>query len=361
MRIARACCLVLLAALVLPACSWFSRGPELYTPSIGPYDRLPVADSNRVIRARELLEQQELERARAVLAEVLRRRPQNMAVGALLQDVDLRLALDASGAHPSRSDLAREALAEARAAPSPVRLLLAARVAPDPDLARGLMDEAIELDPDCAWAHYAVAWSLATEDHWRQAQKRLQIALLLDPGHLPARRLEAGLLARNGEQGAVVAFERWIMISEDNPLVDPAARLAALLDLAQLHLIAGDERKAQEVLLDIVDEAPSNARRECLLAVAEQARGNRRRALAAARRGAAADPSDPLPVVQQALLFEGEFEDPDAAREAWARVLELSRESSDLGAVILGMRARVALERSDARAAAAPSPETPQP
>jgi len=330
-----------------------TSGSGEYTPSIGPYDRLPESDRQRIVRVRELLAEQEVTRARAVLAEVLRRRPQNMAVAGLLQDVDLQLATEQPGDYPSRGDLAREALAEARRAPSPVRLLLAARIAPDPDLARGLMDEAIELDPDCAWAHYAVAWSLATGSRWNEAEQRLAIALELDPGHLPARRLEAGLLARANDADAVEAFQRWLRISEGDPLVDPAARLAAMLDLAQLHLLEGSERRAREVLVSIAYEAPSDARRECLLAAAEHAEGHYRRALAATRRAAAADPGDPLPVVQQALLFEGSFSDPEAAREAWARVLELSRQESDLAALILGMRARVALERSDARAARA--------
>ena len=351
--LARSCGLALLAAIALPACAWMFPGPELYAPSAGPYDHLPPVEQQRVVRARELLEDEQLERARAVLAEVLVRRPQNMPVGSLLQDVDLLLAESAAGGALSRSDLAREALAEARAAPSPVRLLLAARIAPDPDLARGLMDEALELDPDCAWAHYAVAWSLATQSEWGEARERLQIALLLDPGHLPARRLEAGLMARDADPHAQEAFERWLEISEGNPLVDPAARIAALLDLAQLHLLGGRERRAREVLLSIAEEDSSSARQQCLLAAAEQVGGHRRRALAAAERGAEADPGDPLPVVQQALLLEGEFDDPVAAREAWSRVLELSRESSDLAAVILGMRARVALERSAGLAAAA--------
>ena len=155
-------------------------------------------------------------------------------------------------------------------------------------------------------------------------------------------------MARDGDDDAIEAFERWLRVTEDEPLVDPAARLAAKLDLAQLHLLDGRERRAREVLQSLSEEAPSNARRECLLAAAEHAEGRRDRALAAARRASEAAPEDPLPMVQQALLHEGSFDDPQAAREAWERVLELTQEDGDLGALILGMRARVALERSAA-------------
>lgn len=347
---------LLLLAPLAGGCSLVSKSLPDYAPSSGPYDRLPEDDRQRVVRARELIETHELERARAVLAEVLGRRPQNMAVASLLQDVDLLLAEEPGGGHPSAGELARQALDDARRAPSPVSLLLAARIAPDRDLARGLMDEAIELDPDCAWAHYALAWSLATEGRWHEAQRRVELALALDPGHLSARRLEAGLMARDGDADTIDAFELWLRITEDEPLVDPAARLAAKLDLAQLHLLDGHERRAREVLLSLADEAPTDARRECLLAAAEHADGHRRRALAAARRAAEAAPDDPLPMVQQALLLEDSFGDPAAARAAWERVLELSRKESDLAALILGMRARVALERSSpsvARAEAA--------
>ena len=50
--------------------------------------------------------------------------------------------------------------------------------------------------------------------------------------------------------------------------------------------------------------------------------------------------------MQQALLLESAFDDPDGVRAAWEEVLELSAKDSDLAALILGMRARVALERS---------------
>jgi len=355
--LARAAC----AALLLGGCGLVGGAPADYAPSAGPYDRLPEPEVQRVVRARELTAEGELERARAVLAEVLRRRPQNIAVGSFLQDIDLRLAADGSGEHPSADELARAALDRARREPSPARLLLAARIAPDPDLARGLMDEALELDPACAWAHYAVAWSLAKESRWGEAEERLQQALAIDPGHLPARRLEAGMIARGGKpEDAVEAFERWLRVSAGQPLVDPAERLGALLDLAQLHLLAGQGRRARELLVSIADEAPSSARRGCILAATEHDQGRDARALAAAREAAEDDPTDALPLVQQALLLEGSFGDPAGARQAWEAVLELSRRDSDLAALILGMRARVALERS-APAAAEDGTSAPTP
>jgi lipopolysaccharide biosynthesis regulator YciM len=120
----------------------------------------------------------------------------------------------------------------------------------------------------------------------------------------------------------------------------------AELDLAQLQLLEGNDRKAREILLGLAEQPTDAVRRLCLLAAVEHTRGEAERALNAAREAEARDTGAVLPLVQQALLQEGALDDPAAARRTWERVLERAERSKDLGALILGLRARVALERA---------------
>jgi hypothetical protein len=83
-----------------------------------------------------------------------------------------------------------------------------------------------------------------------------------------------------------------------------------------------------------------------LLAAVELALGRSEQALTAARDAEAREAGALLPLVQQALLQEHALDDPAAARQAWERVLAVSSGGGDMNALILGLRARVALERS---------------
>lgn len=333
---------VALLALVCAACA--SSSTPSYEPSVGPYDHLPATELGQVIAAREHIGRDELDQARDLLGPLVARRAENVPLARMLQDVELEVA-DEDG----RERLLQRARERAEAFPTPVTLLLAARLEPDLDAARELIERALSIDSECAWAHYALAHLEARSGDWVLAQTRLERALEIDPGHLSGRRLEAGFLARNGQrEDARRALEHWREVTRDNPLVDPTARFLAGLDLAQLYLLGGEQGRARSLVIALADDpAGHDARRLCILAAVEQARGQPERALRAAVRAQGADPTDPLPVLQQAVLQETWLEDPALAREAWERLLEIAETHGDLGALLLTMRARVELERAD--------------
>ena len=339
-------CAALCAALgVLPlAAAACSSAPEVdYEPSRGPYDHLPPLERVLVGEAREDLMTGDLEGAFAILEPLAARRAENVPLAVMLQEVELGRAGEAG-----REAVAEEARDRAEAFPTPVTLLLAARVEADPDRARALIERALRIDVECAWAHYALAHLEAREGHWVEAQTRLARALEIDPGHLPGRRLEAAFLARDGKNTqAVDALERWLLLTENDPLVDPGDRFLAGLDLAQLHLLEGETGRARTLALFLTNEPEGGAAtRLAILAAVEQARGDPERALRAAVQAEEADPDDPLPVLQQALLYDAWLGDPEAARAQWERLIEIAREQGDLGGLLQSMRARVELERS---------------
>jgi tetratricopeptide (TPR) repeat protein len=319
------------------------KGPR-YEASSGPYDRLPEAELEQVAEARALLEDGLPEVARAILARIAARRAENIPLAIMLQEVELELAGPAG-----RAELAAAAALRADTLPTPVTLLLAARIDDDPARARERVEAALEIDGRCAWAHYALAHLEARSGDWVEAGRRLERALARDPGLLPGRRLEAAFLARDGKHAeAIRALLHWLELTESDPLVDPTQRFLAGLDLAQLQLLEGEEGRARAVLLGLTDEPEEyRARRLVILAAVEQARDNPESALRAARRAEAVDAFEPLAVVQQAELYESWLDDPVRAREKWERLIDIASSSGDLSALLLGMRARVALERFD--------------
>jgi tetratricopeptide (TPR) repeat protein len=340
--------------LVLAAGSAACLGTRIdtraYDAPRGSYDSLDELGERRVTRARQLLDAGRVSEARELIARVLAEHPQVIPLGILGQEARM-VGEDAQSAE----QLLAEAEQRAARDPSPTALLLAARLDPDPESARRRIERALELDESCAWAHYALAHLEARSGFWREAQQRLARALELDPGNPSARRLEAGLLARDGKvDEATRAYEAWIEATEDDALVDPLARLMAQLDLAQLYLLDGHQARARSVLLSIPERSAEPARRLCILAAVEQAAGRPERALELAQSAEVQAPRDSLPLQQQAALYEDWLESPEAAARAWERVLELTRDESSLGSLILSMRARVALERSTTRGEAAP-------
>jgi len=277
-----------------------------------------------------------------LIAGLVQANPDHVGLAVWLQELDFAAA-------PADGKLAVAVAARELAASEPTvtHLLLAARLESDETQARATLEKAQNIDRDCAWTHYALAHLDAKQGRWPQAQRGVARAIVLDPGNIAARRLEAAILARNGRRSeAISALRAWLSVTRDDPLVDSATRVLAELDLAQLQLLEGNEKEAREVLLGLASDPTDAVRRDCLLAAVEQALGHADRALNAARSAEARDPQAPLPLEQQAILQEHAMSDPEAARRAWERVLEVARKSSDLGALILSLRARVALERA---------------
>jgi tetratricopeptide (TPR) repeat protein len=334
--------LAALAACVLCACSSSSIDVDQYEAPPSKYDVLPKAGVESAREARAKLAAGDQGGARALVAELVAAHPEHVALAIWLQELDFAAA-PADG----KIAVANAARELATREPTVAHLLLAARLEPDELKARATLEQALALDRDCAWTHYALAHLDAKQSRWPQAQRGVARAVQVDPGNLAARRLEAAILARNGARSdAISALRAWLEVTRDNPLVDSATRVMAELDLAQLQLLEGNEPAAREVLLGLASDPTDSVRRDCLLAAVEQALGHPDRALNAARAAEARDPQASLPLEQQAILQEHALSDPAAARRAWERVLELARKSSDLGALILSLQARVALERA---------------
>jgi tetratricopeptide (TPR) repeat protein len=331
-----------LGASVFFACSSPEIDVAQYTPPTSKYDVLPATALDVARQARAQIAAGDQGGARALIAGLVQSNPDHVALAIWLQELDFAAA-------PAEGKVAVAAAARELAAsePSVTHMLLAARLESDEAKARATLEQAQALDRECAWTHYALAHLDAKQGHWPQAQHAVARAIQLDPGNVAARRLEAAILARNGRRSeAISALRAWLSVTRDDPLVDSATRVLAELDLAQLQLLEGDEDKAREVLLGLASDPTDPVRRDCLLAAVEQALGHADRALNAARAAEARDARAPLPLEQQAILQEHALSDPAAARRAWERVLELARKSSDLGALILSLRARVALERA---------------
>lgn len=334
--------LVLLAACGAPT------GLEAY----GDRARAPSALDARlapdVHEARAALDSGDAGGARRILEDLSQASPADLGLAVMLQDAEL-----AAGEDPAA--LRARYLALARDTDDPKVLLLAARLERSAGEARAMLERAARLAPTSAWPRYALAFVQAREGLWGEAQSHLRKALDLDPAHLPARWLEAALLARDGKFGpAKIAYEAWLEASRDDPRVDPAARVAAELDLAIVELESGEARAARARLASLPDSDPgqtSAARRLCLIAAAEHALGRPDLANDAASRAEVAAPAMTLPKVQQALLQAQWLKDPEAARAAWGRVLSEARTSGDLSDLIQSMRARVVLERLDAAVA----------
>ncbi len=339
------------------------------TPRPGPYDAIAAEDLGELRGARTHMERDEFDAARASLARLRALYPRNLAVAAMLQDVEIQAAIAerAAGAEPDARAAAVLSVLESerrrwrRAAdeqPSPARLVLAARLEDDVPAALHLLDRALQADPDCIWAHYGRAHFLALRGDWEGARVSLDRALVLDPGHLPARRLQASLLARVGDPPQAVATLRaWLAAARGDPRTDSKAIAGAELDLALLLLEARRSDEARAVLEGMERRSEDPVRDWTALAAAEQGRGEPLAALRLARRAEEASPSDPLPIVQQALIQELWLEDLPAARRAWERLLALETSEGDLGGELMRLRAQVALERIEealtARAASA--------
>ena len=339
--------------LFLVSCSSGSVG---WKPNwAGKFSLLPLSERPEFERARDDFESGRLEQARERLTALAEAHPDQLDVGVLLQDVEL--GLFASGAGEGGLEAAGDpeaALAEryselALSQISVSYLVLAARAALDPSVRKGYLERAIEHNPGCAWAHYGLASSLLQQRgqyRWREAREALKRALAVDPGHLGARRLEAWMLSQEGAVAqAAQALEHWLRVTENDPRVAIAERTRARIDLAQVWILAGHADAARDELMALEGDPVDRSRRLAVLAVAEQEGGDIAAALDAARRAQRADGGGLLALVQEALLQQYWIRDMEAAENIWGAVAEASGESSELGGLLQGFRAKVAVER----------------
>lgn len=347
-----------------------------YEEQPGPYDQLSPLQLEALVESRRLLGEDLLEPARRRLSSLSAAAPDNLAVATLLQEAELDLlaqglsvpgvAAGQEGLAPSERLLPIYA-ARAQREGSAAACVLAARVSNDPSEAEAWLASALEADPECVWAHYALAWTHAGARRYEEAQQALARALALDPGHPPARRLEAAMLARSGDvERAVIAHELWLERYATDARVAPRRVVEAWLDLAALRVLASDPAAALSALdeLDsrhLSDPVAATLTRASALDMLERPA----EALEEVQRAVAANPHDLRPRLQEALLLVERFGDSPGARAVWEEVLRMLDEPSvqsslsadpaaeELGTLFVRLQALATIARLEAYEASA--------
>ncbi|MEM9382298.1 MAG: hypothetical protein AAGB93_20245 [Planctomycetota bacterium] len=354
---------ILLPCALLAACG--ATTPKWSADWGGPYAEFDDAERASFTSARALMDEGRATAALEELRALAASDPENFEVACWLQDVEsslLRDGVDVFGGAESRreaprdddaapEDVLQRAYTErATREPSVVSFVLAARAETDVPAALNLLENALELDPNCPWAHYGMSHVLLEDrtriDRWGLAKDSLARALELDPGNLRARRLEAWMMAEQGTRNtAERLLRRWIGQAEADPRVARSAVVEALLDLSLLMLLRGENRRAERVLEDLEGEPTSRARRWMLLTVARQEGGDVLGALDATLRAQGAAGGAVLPVVQEALLNELFLDRPEVADARWREVAGLVDDTTSIRDLVQGLRARVRMER----------------
>ncbi|MBI1380084.1 MAG: hypothetical protein GC161_03210 [Planctomycetaceae bacterium] len=340
-----------LAAPIVFALSLACRGP-----SAPDWSAEPLTDSGATLVASGERERAgDWAEAHRILTEGLLRHPGDFDLAARLQDVELRLLErgevpeDFPPGEGTANERARRAYrARAERVGDARSLLLAARVEDDLLAALYLVQMAAGKDDADAAVHYGHAHVLFALGRLGEARQALGRVFATRPGFLRARRLEARVLAAQGEEReALVALDAWLERSGRDPRLSPAQRADAQLEAAGLELGLDQAGAALERLESLGPyEGKRGARLELLRAAALEGRRDLEGALLAARRAAQLDPSDPLPLLYEALLHGRRRGEPIAARRAWVALLErLSAQEGefDPAAVLVALRARVEL------------------
>ncbi len=339
--------LFFIASCISPFASWQPNRE-------GTYDGLPKQGWIAFQGARRDLGLGRVRLARQTLARLARDNPNNIVVGAWLQEAELTMALDAARVesadgldeeriHEEVRRSYRERADEQETVPS---LVLAARVETDQFAALGLLGHALRLDERCAWAHYGRAHVLAQQEDWKGARRSLERTLELDPGHLWARRLESWMHARTGQsEEAIASLQVWLEQVEKDARVQPEWIDEARLDLALLYTLDDSPERTRKLLEQLGAGSDDPVRRLTLEAAALEALGKVEEALAAAARAHEADRTAYLPMVQQALLFERWLKDPRRAMLVWEKVLAQAESEGDMAAMVQRARATIHLER----------------
>ncbi len=327
-------------SLAFTACAAPRRDQRDFEQSADHPSKLGSRTLEVLTRARALMDSGEPANAAAQLAAAM---TPDAPFSMRLMHQDALLAAGGDGAE----ELAAAAREAAEREPTATNLLLWARVAPESAQRRAAIEHALTLDPRNPWAHYALAHARARDGDWVAASDCVQRALVIDPGHRAARRLEAAILARGARvDDALGALAAWLAATRFDPRIPTAWRVAAQLDLAHLHLLDGKPGPALELLRQVSPSEGAELARWCLIAAAEQAAGRSAAALEAAQKAGNADPKALTPMVQVALLRQYDLRDAKGAQAAWQKVLDATRGSTDLASLIQGLRARIVLERA---------------
>jgi tetratricopeptide (TPR) repeat protein len=363
---------LLLALALASACG----APQRYLADPGRYDRVPEGWLEPLARARLAFERGERHAAFVGVAPLALQKGEVLPVRLFLQELELALLAsegrcgDLVAAHSAeaREVLAQRYLTDAEVQPTAEAYVLASRLAGDGERGLALLDVADTIDPRCVWVSYARAWWRFQMRRFREAREDLRRALRRDGGHLPSIRLQASMLAGAGDvEEAVRALRVWLERTRESPLVAPAERADAMLDLAALHILEGESGEALDLIEDLDPRAVRDAARaEAVLAAAYESRGEFTLALEAVQRASLRDPAGILPLVQQAMLHQ-RLGDARRERAAWREVLERAESEDtpasgsegaavDFETALFRLQARARLERLPAGPDELPSP-----
>lgn len=346
---AKLSCLVLLLASTLAAvCSaCAASGENLFrsfqTP--GVYGELSNNAWDQVAEARDAWDAGDLRLARAGLLRVAADFPRHIPVGVMVQELELELlgysiALPDLGFYKSMliaegadgpAMLRRYYRDRADRNPSPESFVLAARLEPDLPAARSLLARAIELDPECAWAHYGAAHVAFRAGDYREARARLESQEQADPGLLPARRLRVRMLtSSDAADVAAEALERWLKDARKSLFVRPREIAEGEFDLALLLADTDEFKRVEELCAKLLEDGFVDSTSVYLVLAASRIADDRiNDALDAARRASRSSPSSTLAHIQRALIMEDWQAQPAKAFDAWARALEAATGAYD--------------------------------
>ncbi len=326
------------AAGLLSACA--SSGEPLFLPftNPGPYSELSDDARARVADAQRAWEAGDLRIARAGLLRIAADYRRNIDVAVMLQELELELLkweialpdlgfyksmLTADGADGAAM-LRRHYRQRADRNPSPENYVLAARLEPDLPAARSLLARALELDTDCAWAHYGSAYLAFRAGDYKEARTRLKSQAELDPGLLPARRLRARMLASSETPEVTAqALDRWLTDARRSPFVRPITISEGEFDLALLLAETDEYERVEELCTKLLADGYVNATSVYLVLAATRISDDHvEEALDAARRASRSAPSSTLAHIQRALILEDWKAEPERAFDAWTRAME---------------------------------------
>lgn len=308
----------------------------------GPYDELPAEGLASLREGTADWDAGQLRIARARLAPLSAEHPRNVPLGILVQELEIEVLerggelqdLGIGAADEDWLDALRRRYRErAEAAPTPERLVLAARLEDDGPAAAALLQRALAADPRCAWAHYGLAHLAFGADDFAGGRAALERALELDPANPAVRRLQVRALQRSARREvAASALEEWLADTRGDPYLRPRDRAEAEFDLALLRAEMGRRREVEDLCAGLVaDGVLDRAPVFLVLAAARAADGDAEGALDAARRASRIDPDEALAHVQRALVLEDWLERPERAFDAWAQALEVARGAAQGG------------------------------
>lgn len=289
-------------------------------PITPPSERASVDVIVRIKAAERLLERGDAEAALAQLQDVVRAAPSYYVALRAEQDAMLALGRDDEALELARARAARE--------PDPIAWVLLARLQSDVD-AEASLERALDLDPQCHHAHYALGIVGARSARYEDAEKSFTRALEIWPRLHAARRARAEIRDQLADfTGAAADYETYL---DDEPWdQDARYNLASILhrELAR----PGDAERHYRLLLD---QNPDNDVAMVGLAVRLMERGDPGfdDFAVAERLLVKASAREPTALFDLGVLYQEKLDRPELALQSFERFLALESPAQDVRTV----------------------------